>query len=184
MGGDNANLQSILGKVYYEQDKKSLAELAFAKALSLNPNLIEPAMYLSFIQIQNRAWEQAKQTLEKALTLEPTNASLLNSMGIVYRGLGEIDQAEKMYQDSYQYNPSNPEPLLNLAVLEADYRNDYEKAYTLLDRYLEEGGTEDDLVDQWRSEFEKSEKDFLAEKKRQEMRELFKRCSRRSAEAR
>jgi tetratricopeptide (TPR) repeat protein len=175
MGGDNANLQSIMGKVYFEQDKKPMAELAFVKALSLNPNLIEPAMYLSFIQIQNRAWAQAKVTLERALLLEPTNASLLNSMGIVHRGLGEIDQAEKMYQDSYQYNPSNPEPLLNLAVLEADYRNDYQKAYTLLDRYLNEGGTEGDLVDQWRTEFQKSEKDFIAEKKRQEMRDLFKR---------
>ncbi len=132
-------------------------------------------MYLSFIQIQNRAWAQAKATLERALLLEPTNASLLNSMGIVHRGLGEIDQAEKMYQDSYQYNPSNPEPLLNLAVLEADYRNDYQKAYTLLDRYLNEGGTEGDLVEQWRTEFQKSEKDFIAEKKRQEMRDLFKR---------
>ena len=96
-------------------------------------------------------------------------------MGIVQRGLGNIDEAEKLYQQAYQLSPNNPEPLINLAVLEADYRNEYQDAFAYLDRYLAEGGTNTDLEKQWRSEFEKSEKDFLEEQRRREMRERFKR---------
>ena len=174
-GGENANLQSVLGKVYYAQEKNINAEQAFRKALELEPTLIEAAMYLAFIQVNNRAWSNAQTTVQTALDLEADNAALLNLMGIVQRGLGNIDEAEKMYQQAYQLSPNNPEPLINLAVLEADYRNEYQKAFAYLDRYLAEGGENTALEKQWRSEFEQSEKDFIEEQKRREMRERFKR---------
>ena len=164
-GSENAKLQSVLGQVYYAQEKLPLAEQAFRKSLALDPTLIETAMYLSFLQLQNRAWAAANETLEAALKLEPSNAALLNAHGVAKRGLGEIDEAERLYKESYQLNPSNPEPLLNLAVLEADYRNEYAKAFELLDRYVDEGGEESAVVDTWRAEFKESEAAYLKEKK-------------------
>ena len=110
-----------------------------------------------------------------ALKLDPSNAALLNAHGVAKRGLGEIDEAERLYKESYQLNPSNPEPLLNLAVLEADYRNEYTKAFELLDRYVNEGGQNTDVVDAWRAEFQESEAAYLKEKKQQELRDLFRR---------
>ena len=79
----------------------------FEKSLELDPTLIETAMYLSFLQIQNRAWSAASETLESALNYEPSNAALLNAHGIAKRGLGEIDEAERLYKESYQLEPSN-----------------------------------------------------------------------------
>ncbi len=176
-GSENAKLQSVLGQVYYAQEKIPLAERAFTKSLALDPTLIETSMYLSFLQLENRAWTKASDTLEAALKLEPTNAALLNAMGIAQRGLGNIEEAERLYKEAYQLNPSNPEPLLNLAVLEADYKegNNYAKAYNLLDRYLDEGGTKSEIVQQWRSEIEASEAVYLEQKKKEELRALFKR---------
>ena len=174
-GSENAKLQSILGQVYYAQEKLPQAERAFRKSLELDPTLIETAMYLSFLQLQNRAWSSASETLESALKLDPSNAALLNAHGVAKRGLGEIDEAERLYKESYQLNPSNPEPLLNLAVLEADYRNEYTKAFELLDRYIAEGGQNTDVVDSWRAEFQESEAAYLKEKKQQELRDLFRR---------
>ena len=174
-GSENAKLQSVLGQVYYAQEKLPQAEQAFRKSLELDPTLIETAMYLSFLQLQNRAWSAASETLEAALKLEPSNAALLNAHGIAKRGLGEIDEAERLYKESYQLNPSNPEPLLNLAVLEADYRNEYTKAFELLDRYVDEGGQNTVVVDAWRAEFQESEAAYLKEKKQQELRDLFRR---------
>ena len=149
-----------------------MAEQAFRKSLELDPTLIETAMYLSFLQVQNRAWAAANDTLEGALKLDPSNAALLNAHGVAKRGLGEIDEAERLYKESYQLNPSNPEPLLNLAVLEADYRNEYTKAFELLDRYVDEGGQDTAVVDTWRAEFKESEAAYLKEKKQQELREV------------
>ena len=174
-GSENAKLQSVLGQVYYAQEKLPLAEQAFRKSLELDPTLIETAMYLSFLQLQNRAWSAANETLEGALKLDPSNAALLNAHGVAKRGMGEIDEAERLYKESYQLNPSNPEPLLNLAVLEADYRNEYTKAFELLDRYVDEGGQDTVVVDTWRAEFKESEAAYLKEKKQQELRELFRR---------
>lgn len=174
-GSENAKLQSILGQVYYAQEKLPLAEQAFRKSLELDPTLIETAMYLSFLQLQNRAWSEANSTLEAALKYDPSNAALLNAHGVAKRGLGEIEEAERLYKEAYQLNPSNPEPLLNLAVLEADYRNEYTKAFELLDRYQNEGGQDIAVVDTWRSEFKESEAAYLKEKKQQELRDLFRR---------
>lgn len=174
-GSENAKLQSILGQVYYAQEKLPLAEQAFRKSLELDPTLIETAMYLSFLQLQNRAWLEANSTLEAALKYDPSNAALLNAHGVAKRGLGEIEEAERLYKEAYQLNPSNPEPLLNLAVLEADYRNEYTKAFELLDRYQNEGGQDIAVVDTWRSEFKESEAAYLKEKKQQELRDLFRR---------
>ena len=50
-GSENAKLQSILGQVYYAQEKLPQAERAFRKSLELDPTLIETAMYLSFPSI-------------------------------------------------------------------------------------------------------------------------------------
>ncbi len=176
-GSENARLQSVLGQVYYAQEKIPLAEVAFKKSLALDPTLIETSMYLSFLQLENRAWTKANDTLAAALKLEPTNAALLNAMGIAQRGLGNIEEAERLYKEAYQLNPSNPEPLLNMAVLEADYKegNNYAKAYDLLDRYLDEGGTKEAIVKEWRSEIEASEAAYLEQKKKEELRALFKR---------
>jgi tetratricopeptide (TPR) repeat protein len=174
-GSENAKLQSILGQVYYAQEKLPQAEAAFKKSLDLDSTLIETSMYLAFLQLQNRAWGAAGETLDAALKLDPTNAALLNAYGVAKRGLGEIDEAERLYKEAYQLNPSNPEPLLNLAVLEADYRNEYTKAFDLLDRYESEGGEKTDTVAEWRSDFKESEEAYLKEKKQQELRELFRR---------
>ena len=174
-GGDNAKLQSIMGQVYYAQEKLPLAEVAFRKSLGLDPTLVETAMYLSFLQIQNRAWVSASETLDTAIKLDPTNGALLNAMGIAQRGQGNIDEAERYYKEAYQMNPSNPEPLMNMAVVEADYRQEYTKALDLLDKYLADGGTNVDLVDQWRNEFKESESAYLKEKKQQELRAIFRR---------
>ena len=174
-GGDNAKLQSIMGQVYYAQEKLPLAEIAFRKSLELDASLVETAMYLSFLQLQNRAWVSASETLDAAIKLDPTNGALLNAMGISQRGQGNIEEAERYYKEAYQVNPSNPEPLLNMAVLEADYRQEYTKALELLDRYLADGGTDVDLADQWRSEFKESEAAYLKEKKQQELRAIFRR---------
>ena len=174
-GSENAKLQSIMGQVYYAQEKLPLAEIAFRKSLELDASLVETAMYLSFLQLQNRAWASASETLDAAIKLDPTNGALLNAMGISQRGQGNIEEAERYYKEAYQVNPSNPEPLLNMAVLEADYRQEYTKALELLDRYLADGGTDVDLADQWRNEFKESEAAYLKEKKQQELRAIFRR---------
>ena len=54
-------------------------------------------------------------------------------MGIAKRGLGDIDSSEQMYRKALDASPENLEPLLNIAVLESDYRNQYANAYALLD---------------------------------------------------
>lgn len=167
-GAENALIQSNLGKIYYAEDKTSLAKESFQKAIELDPNLIDAALLLSFIHLDNRAWATAEEVLLNAILLEPNNAAVLNSMGIAKRGLGEIDEAEKLYRQALIFEPNNPEPLLNLAILEADYRNKYEEAYALLNDYVNQGGVNKELVDQWRTEFEKSESAYLKEQKRQE----------------
>ena len=69
------------------------------------------------LYFDNRAWDAANKVLSKAIVYEPNNASLYNALGISLRGLGEIDKAEEAFRTAIKLNPSAPEPLLNIAVL-------------------------------------------------------------------
>ena len=167
-GTENALIQSNLGKVYYAEGKIPQAKTSFSKAIELDPNLIDAALLLSFIHLDNRAWAAAEEVLSNAIQLEPNNAAILNSMGIAKRGLGKIDEAEKLYREALVFEPDNLEPLLNLAILEADYRNKYDEAFVLLDEYISSGGEKKELVNKWTAEFEKSKKAYEREQRKRE----------------
>jgi tetratricopeptide (TPR) repeat protein len=167
-GGENALIQSNLGKVYFLKEDFNKARIALETAVAIDSNMIDSVLLLSFIYIDNRAWDSAEEIIQQALLLEPNNSALLNAAGISKRGLGDIEASEEYYRKALEVDSTNLDPLLNLAVLESDYRNQYENAYALLDEYLEKGGTNTEQVDIWRKEFKKSEEAFIQEEKKRD----------------
>lgn len=65
--------------------------------------------------IKNSNFKEAVVPLNKLIKDEPNNDKALNLLGIVYRGLNQIDKAEKYFYDALTSNTNNNEARLNLA---------------------------------------------------------------------
>ena len=80
-GAANPTVRANFGKTLYLQGKKDLAKPHLVEALSYDESLIDAAMLLAFIHLDNRAWDAANKVLSKAIVYEPNNASLYNALG-------------------------------------------------------------------------------------------------------
>ena len=67
------------------------------------------------------------QALEKALTFEPDNATVMDLLGAIYAGIGERKSAEEMWLKALELEPSRVNLLVNLALL-AEKKDDFLKA--------------------------------------------------------
>jgi hypothetical protein len=62
-------------------------------------------------------YEEARAALEKAVAIDPTNAYVLNNLGLVMRRLGRIDEATRAYAAAIQFNPGYALTYKNYGIL-------------------------------------------------------------------
>jgi TolB-like protein/Flp pilus assembly protein TadD len=76
------------------------------KAIALDPNLATGYMALGLVQINHDwDWQGATDSLKKAGTLEPGNASVLGNRAYLARNLGRIDNAVELYKQAIALDP-------------------------------------------------------------------------------
>ena len=173
----NAFLETNLGWTYFLDGNIPQATFFLKKAVEIDPNLVPALVYLSKIYMEDHNYADTIPMLENAARLDPANGEIQLTLGVAYRGVGRLEDAERAYQKALQLNPSDPSPHFNLGVLIGDYRKNYEGAITEFTAYLSAGGKEKELADQYikdiKKEKELSEKRAKAEeesKKREEER--------------
>jgi tetratricopeptide (TPR) repeat protein len=169
-GSENALVLSNFGKTLYMKKDVGAKDMLL-KALDYDPKLVEARLVLAAIHLDNRGWQPAIDALEPALVLEPNNAQLLNSLGIANRGLGEYDKSIDFYRRALTADPSNPSPLLNISIIQAEHQKLYDDAFASIDEYLGLGGEEKSTAKEWKAEFAVSQKEFEKQKKLKELRE-------------
>jgi tetratricopeptide (TPR) repeat protein len=114
---DNAAAQFRLGLALTFSDKFEEAEIAFAKAIELDPCL---ATYYNSRAINlthlNRN-EEAEAEYRKAVTLDPEFVPARIGLGGLLVGLGKIEEAEKLLRGTIEIDPGHPDAYYNLGVL-------------------------------------------------------------------
>lgn len=165
---NNARVHADLGEVYRRQGYNVDALQAFQKALALDPNQVSALGFLSKYYLENHDWSSAAIPLERLVALQPDAAGPRISLGIAYRGLGRFEDARKLYEDARRLEPSNPEPLRNLAVLYGDYLKDYPTALQYIDQYRSAGGGPATELDAWVTAIKKDQEKAEKRKKREE----------------
>ena len=180
---NNANVYYVYGLVYDHTNRPDQAVLAFKKATELDPSYASAWIDLGVHQLQNKQYQDAIQTYEKATKQFGRNdAVTLDDLGDAYRGAagdippgsGErtrlIQQAEAAYKRALQADPGYGNAYYNLALLYLDFdpfpsgggnldsmqRIDAAKAF--MNQYKNSKGVDMKLFDERMKDIAKAEK--------------------------
>ncbi|OAT79900.1 tetratricopeptide repeat protein [Desulfotomaculum copahuensis] len=89
---------------------------------------------------------EAAQYYERAIKLDPKNATYLNNLGNVYRDMKNYKQAAAEYQQALKLAPHNIVSYVNLASMQATYLNDKKAALATVREGLQNNPQNKDLL--------------------------------------
>ncbi len=104
-----------LGTLYYVTHRYDKAIAQYDKALQIKPEAPETLNNYAYLLSElDRDIEKALAMATKAVKLEPSNASYIDTLGWVYFRLGKLDEAHRYLQKALQLSPDVAEILVHL----------------------------------------------------------------------
>ena len=120
---ESAESYNYLGTLYYQQGDMGKAIEAFENALKRSPhhktakrNLHQLFRQKAFNALKHRAFNEATAYFEKAIHLDPENATTYRVMGDGYALASEFSQAITYYQKALDLAPDDAETRKNLVL--------------------------------------------------------------------
>ncbi len=125
---ESADSYNRLGTLYYRQGDIDKAIAAFEKALRRSPhhktakqNLNQLYRQKAFNALKRRAFDEATTYFQKAIRLDPENATTYRVIGDGYALASEFSQAITYYQKALELAPDAAETQKNLALTYTNY---------------------------------------------------------------
>ena len=100
-----------------EQLRANSADIKYNIGLLLAEEDLHDALGFASLEQQ---WEAAARRLGQAVALEPEHVGILNALGIVYKHLGNVDEAIHQYGRAMRVNPDDVHSHYNLAIALTD----------------------------------------------------------------
>ncbi len=122
---DLAEGHLTLGYSYYYGDldyERALAEFAIAKEGL--PNSAEVYLAIAAIERRQGKWEQSTRNFEKAASLDPKNAWVLQNLGLNYQATKNYEAAEKTFDRGIELAPTSLGLRALRAVLAMSWKGD------------------------------------------------------------
>jgi len=121
-------------------DISAEAEKSIASALKRTET--EPANQSAWAELGNAYYDadmprQAIDAYNRALTMNPDDADVLNDQGAMFRQIGDVTQALKNFEKALAIDKYNLESLYNTGYIYAFDLNNIDRALTFWRRYLE-----------------------------------------------
>lgn len=164
----SAYIHCNLGWTWFLQGDPFAAEAELKKAIELDPNLVPALVYLSRLYMDARNYADTVPLLERAAARAPRNHGVQMNLGLAYRGVGRLPDARAAYQRALEIDPRNPDPHFNLGVLTGDYEKNYPGAIAEFQQYLQLGGKEAALANEYIEAIQREQKQQEKRKKAEE----------------
>lgn len=121
----SATLFDLLGDAYTQDHDYAKAEVAYRKAVDLDPTELNHLRGLGQTLLSEEKYADALTVYQKLTDLMPDDSDNYLRMAQIYRELHQLDKAEENLVKARQYNPGSLEVLFNEAMIyEAQGRYD------------------------------------------------------------
>ena len=111
-----APAQVTLGMIYFETGRYEKAELAYLRALALEPNNAAAYHQLGEVYSRQDKRDKAEENYRKAIALKPTYWLYHNSLGQFYHRTGRHAEAVAPFKEVIALQPDNPWGYNNVGV--------------------------------------------------------------------
>ncbi len=111
------NAWNNLGLLATSEGETASAIGYFKQALQTDPDHFIALENLGNAYRQQKRWEEARETLERALAIKPGDPEANYSLGMVFAQWNDTGRAYEYLQKALQARPAYPEALNNLGVL-------------------------------------------------------------------
>lgn len=122
-----------------EQKHLDQARKAYGQAQNADSRFLKPYRQMAVIAVREKKWEEAAQTTDRLLRLDPVDFPDAYFLSAVARfNLGDLDAAEKSAREGMQLDPNHRMPRFEhvLGLILANKR-DYAGAARLIRSYLQ-----------------------------------------------
>lgn len=136
----------------------------FLVVIKQQPEIAGTHVNLGIIFIQKKSFDEAENSFNRALEIDPNNIYALNQLGFLYRQQGNFSKAEASYTKAININSSYAYAHLNLGILYDLYLYDLEKAIEQYKIYNELSKEKDKQVEKWIFDLERRHNKPLAKK--------------------
>ncbi len=110
-----SSIFAALGNAHAALDEWESAYQYYDESLEINPeNAGVLNNYAYYLSLQNKELKRAEKMAQKALDLDPQNASYLDTMGWIYYQQGAYEKAEKYIRDALQTGQASAEVMEHL----------------------------------------------------------------------
>ncbi|HYL10912.1 MAG TPA: tetratricopeptide repeat protein [Candidatus Acidoferrales bacterium] len=111
------NLLDMLGDAYTQAKDPAKAEMAFRKAVELDPSEASHRRGLGQSLLTQEKYKEALEQYQKLAEMEPDDAETYLRLSQAYRGLHQLDLAEQTLLRARQHAPGSLEVIYNEAML-------------------------------------------------------------------
>ncbi|MGB7844586.1 MAG: tetratricopeptide repeat protein [Candidatus Acidiferrum sp.] len=113
----SATLFDLLGDAYTQTHDYTKAELAYRKAVDLDPSELSHLKGLGQTLFTEEKYPEALSVYQKLAELMPDDSDTYLRIAEIYRQLRQLDKAEESLMKARQYNPGGLEVLYNEAMI-------------------------------------------------------------------
>ncbi len=110
------------GLHYHQSGNLEEAENCYKQSLVLQSDNYETLQLLGALMHRLKRHAQAINYLHRSLNIEPNQAHVLNSLGNVYKAMGQLSDAQNQYELSLKLKPDYIDPYLNYSSLLLDLK--------------------------------------------------------------
>lgn len=97
----------FLGTLYKDDGRADDALREFAKALALNPNLVEAHYSMGILYAGKELLSEAEKEFQLTLMLTPKNVKAYNNLGVVYAMQGKMNEAVVQFEKALHLDPDD-----------------------------------------------------------------------------
>jgi Flp pilus assembly protein TadD len=132
----NADLHWLLGGVQRQANQLRDAELAFTRAVELDPKHVSARADLAMVLERRGAYAEALSAINRAASLSPNDPGIRADRAVIRFHLGQVDAAVGDMDRASRRLPDDPDVALNhaLILLSRGKKDDFDKALKILRR--------------------------------------------------